>query len=241
LLRFAAGALAAAVISAFTMVSPSVNAAQCFTTPAGATVVDGSVSAQACFSVTTDNVLTVQLQNLLVNPTSVGQLLSDIFFTASGVTSGSGLQATSATSVLVASDGSYTTSTFTNSWLLESGGTTAQYHLTALGAGATGPAGLLIGAPNPVTNKYDNANASIAGSGPHNPFAGGTLTFNLALLGATAATLISDVVFSFGTTAGQNVAAVPIPAAVWLFISGLVGLIGVARRRQGGRMALSAA
>ncbi len=31
-----------------------------------------------------------------------------------------------------------------------------------------------------------------------------------------------------------NVQAVPIPAAVWLFGSGLLGLVGVARRRQRG-------
>jgi hypothetical protein len=38
------------------------------------------------------------------------------------------------------------------------------------------------------------------------------------------------VVFSFGTSEGQNV-AVPIPAAIWLFASGLLGLIGIARRK----------
>jgi len=30
----------------------------------------------------------------------------------------------------------------------------------------------------------------------------------------------------------ENVAAVPVPAAVWLFGSGLIGLVGVARRKQ---------
>jgi len=44
--------------------------------------------------------------------------------------------------------------------------------------------------------------------------------------------VISNVVFSFGTGTGTNV-AVPIPAAVWLFVSGLLGLIGIARRGQG--------
>ena len=50
----------------------------------------------------------------------------------------------------------------------------------------------------------------------------------LALIGATAETLISNVVFSFGTDGS----IIPIPAAVWLFISGLLGLIGIARRKQ---------
>ena len=30
----------------------------------------------------------------------------------------------------------------------------------------------------------------------------------------------------------ENVSAVPVPAAVWLFASGLIGLVGVARRKQ---------
>jgi len=43
---------------------------------------------------------------------------------------------------------------------------------------------------------------------------------------------------TFGTGANvievdvQVVPAVPVPAAVWLFGSGLLGLVGVARRRQ---------
>ena len=46
--------------------------------------------------------------------------------------------------------------------------------------------------------------------------------------------VISNVVFSFETGTGTNV-AVPIPAVVWLFVSGLLGLIGIARRGQGER------
>ena len=35
-----------------------------------------------------------------------------------------------------------------------------------------------------------------------------------------------------GTISGDLLAAIPVPAAVWLFGSGLVGLAGVARRRK---------
>lgn len=38
--------------------------------------------------------------------------------------------------------------------------------------------------------------------------------------------------FSMDTLAVTTVSAVPVPAAVWLFGSGLVGLIGIARRRR---------
>lgn len=44
-----------------------------------------------------------------------------------------------------------------------------------------------------------------------------------------------EVKDSFGSTSGHylvEVSAVPVPAAVWLFGSGLLGLVGVSRRRQ---------
>jgi len=104
------------------------------------------------------------------------------------------------------------------------------YHLDALAGPATGPATLIIG-PGP----YTNANGSITDNDPHNPFIDPSATWTLAFAGATASTVISNVVFSFGKQPGANV-AVPIPAAVWLFGSGLLGLVAIARRRQGGVM-----
>jgi len=37
---------------------------------------------------------------------------------------------------------------------------------------------------------------------------------------------------SDGTLTYGDVSAVPVPAAVWLFGSGLVGLVGIARRKK---------
>ena len=102
--------------------------------------------------------------------------------------------------------------------------------MDALAGPATGPATLIIG-PGP----YTNANGSITDNDPHNPFIDTSATWTLAFAGATASTVICNVVFSFGTQPGANV-AVPIPAAVWLFGSGLLGLVAIARRRQGGVM-----
>jgi hypothetical protein len=233
LMRFAGDSLAATMLATIVGLSAPAYGSQCFSTPTGATESGGNpVAATACFDVST-NLVSVSLTNTLANPTSVAQLLSDIFFTTSGsYTGGLGVQNSVAptTSVLVAANGTYTTGTFTDQWTLTQAGT--RYHLDGLGAGATGPEGLIIGPPGPG-NLYSNANSSIAGNDPHNPFAGGTVTFALALLGASAATIISDVVFSFGTATGNNV-AVPIPAAIWLFASGLLGLIGIARRKYGG-------
>ena len=41
----------------------------------------------------------------------------------------------------------------------------------------------------------------------------------------------SSYAVAFGVGAAMNAAPVPVPAAVWLFGSGLLGLVGVARRR----------
>lgn len=64
--------------------------------------------------------------------------------------------------------------------------------------------------------------------------ANGNATYSLDYLPGTV-----DVGFAVGLTtytetdtASASISAVPIPAAVWLFGSGLIGLIGVARRKQ---------
>jgi hypothetical protein len=115
----------------------------------------------------------VRLTDMLSNPTSVGRLVTDIFFRADAVTSGTGRA-----NVPVA-------------------------NYVTVGGGSTST-GACCGVHARVT-------------------------------GATATTVISDVVFSFGTQEGVNVAAVttvPIPGALWLFASGLLGL-GAAIKRRG--------
>ena len=46
-----------------------------------------------------------------------------------------------------------------------------------------------------------------------------------------AGTDILNVTFSDGTILSVDIKVVPVPAAVWLFGSGLLGLVGVARRK----------
>jgi hypothetical protein len=56
---------------------------------------------------------------------------------------------------------------------------------------------------------YSNANGSIAGNNPHNPFINQTATWTLNITGITANTIVTAATFSFGTTAGNNVPGVP--------------------------------
>ena len=58
-------------------------------------------------------------------------------------------------------------------------------------------------------------------------------SFNEIIQNVTSIYIGADLTTSLETTALDNVqvGAVPIPAAVWLFGSGLIGLIGLARRK----------
>ena len=209
---------------------PAQAATVTFVTPTGSSVGDGSVNASATFT-TSVNTINVSLSDLLANPTSVGQLISDLSFTYSGghltgqtLTSGTGQALT------VAGNGTFSTgSTVPAGFVLSQSAATNTLLLDVLGAGGAGPAHLIIGPPN-ASGVYSNANGSIAGNGPHNPFLNQTAMFAISLAGITADTTITGAIFSFGTTSGVNVAGVPstspvpLPGALPLFATGLAGL-----------------
>ena len=167
-----------------------------FSTPTGATVGGQPVNATAVFT-PVGGLVNVRILNNQANPTSIVQAISDLSFDLSNVTSGF-LVPPSNSNVErnIADNGTFTDgSLVATGWALSNVGST--FHLNVLGT-AIGPAHLIIGPPD-FNNVYSNANGSIAGNGPHNPFLAVEGRFAIFDLGITADTQVSNVVFSFGT------------------------------------------
>jgi hypothetical protein len=205
-----------------------------FVTPTGATTSGGPVDASAAFT-TSAGSLSVTLTNLQPNITDVSQALSDFSFTTSNGAFLTG-EFDSGQEITVNGNGTFTIgSTVPTGWGLTVSGLGTLFSFDVLGT-TTGPAHLIIGPPGGPT--YSNANGSIAGNGPHNPFLNQSALFTLVSPDITSTTTITSATFSFGTTAGINVPGVPptvpIPGALPLFATGLagLGLLGWRRKKK---------
>jgi hypothetical protein len=202
---------------------------QQFSTQSGATDTAGDpVSAVVVFTVK-DGEIDISLTNLQGGIKDAGQLLSDLFFGVTGAGSLTGSTASNNAAPLITVNADKTvTSNGTGSpgWTWDP--TTG--HLDGLGSGKN----QIIG-PASADGKYDNANSSIAGNGPHNPLVNQTATFVITASGVTAAgTTITGVQFSFGTAAGDNLPGSPSPEPSTLAIAGLgaLGFLGYGLRRR---------
>ncbi len=230
--------MVAVLIAVVMMVSGMARAhAELFSTPPGAQLNGLPVSVTAEFTLDPENdLINIVVNNLQANPKSVIQNLSDLAFVLSTGQSAGTLISSSGLERIVESNKSFIDgSSVSTGWaLLENvslpSGT--GLWLNDLAPGAAGPTHTLIGPPG-GDDRYGNANGSIAGNGPHNPFLAGPVTFTLLVPGIDNSTRVADVEFSYGTTSGNNV-SVPEPTPLLLLGAGFLGMVVLAPllRRQ---------
>lgn len=181
--------------------------------------------------------VTITLNNNLTNAqvVSVIQNVSGVYFQVSGYNGGAvSLSASNSTQSTNISGGNGTLAGAVNptGWAAgHSGSTITACVICAFGISSpAGPDQTLIGGTG--SGAYANANGSINGNGPHNPFLAGTLTLTLVVPGVTVNSTFSNVVIQFGTTATPpETQQVPEPASMLLLGSGLLGVAAGFRKR----------
>jgi hypothetical protein len=183
--------------------------------------------------------VTITLNNNLTNAqvVSVIQNVSAVYFQVSGYTLGavslSGSNSTQSTNIAANGNAVLAGAVNPTGWAAGSSGSTiTACVICAFGINSpAGPDQTLIGGTG--SGLYTNANGSIAGNNPHNPFLAGTLTLTLVVPGVTVNSTFSNVVIQFGTTATppDPGTEVPEPASMALLGTGLIGAAAGYRRR----------
>jgi hypothetical protein len=208
-----------------------------FTTPTGATLVDGAVSASALVT-TSSGQMTVVLKSLLVNAKSDGQAVSGFEFDFVQAIGGTTTMASDTGTTVSISGGvgtpdstvisaGWAFGTFNSEFLMciicGSSGLTPPYH--------TAPPSHLILGPGP----YSNSNASLEN---HSPFMDQTVTFTINNPNITSSTQVADVFFRFSTTfadseeePGQFSSTTPEPGTLGLAVIPALLLVVGARKK----------
>jgi|GEM_PF-2037560 len=210
----------------------------------GTTSTGQTVYAEADFTFST-NLLTLTLTNLLVNPSNVGQNITDFEFTIASLAGTPTLQAYPSTVApqLVTitgngpSDYSIASAGYDPGWAFSY--SSGNFSLDGLTGSANGPAYSIVGAPG--AGGYTAANGSLK-TNPHNPMIYQTATwaFNIANNSGTDLP-VTHIFFSFGTAAGEDIfscdtaggcLATPEPNSLLLLGTGLGAVAFVALRAK---------
>lgn len=183
--------------------------------------------------------VTITLNNNLTNAqvVSIIQNVSGVYFQVSGYNGGavslSASNSTQSTNIDNAGNAVLAGAVNPTGWAAgHSGNTITVCVICAFGISSpAGPDQTIIGGTG--SGLYANANGSLAGNNPHNPFLAGTTTFTLIVPGVTVNSTFSNVVIQFGTSATPPDTTVPEPASMFLLGSGLIGVAASLRRRFG--------
>jgi hypothetical protein len=228
-------AMAGVALMIVAIATPAARASITFVTPSGSNDTAGDpVSASATFTVTSGSI-SITLTNLQTDMKDAGQLLSDLQFTVSnGSLSGSSLSSSSGNLITVHQKGSTTAGStgVSTGWAYSA----SNGELNGLN-GKNKASRTIIGPANSSGTPYPDANSSIAGNGPHNPFLDGSATFTIAGTGITSSTTIASATFSFGTASGDNIDGVPVssvpePSTMALAGLGAIGFLAHGLRRR---------